>query len=115
MITRPKNRYLLVESSALLDTRDHVLAKRILDALVFEIGAVGFVKANPKIVHQVGDTAFILRVNRGYEDGVVLALSFIKEVGNVKVGFYTIKTSGTIRALISYFRRHYPRSATSGV
>lgn len=111
MIARPKNRYLLVESPMPLDTRDHVLAKRILDAITFEIGAIGFVKANPKIVYQAGDRAFILRINRGCEDGVVLALSFIKEIGDVKIGFYTIRTSGTIRALISYFKSHYPKSA----
>ena len=108
MIMRPKNRYLLVESSAPLDTRDRILAKQILDAVAFEIGAIGYVKSNPKIVYQAGDRAFILRINRGYEDGVVLALSFVKEIGNVGVGFYTIKTSGTILALTSYFKRHYP-------
>ena len=115
MITRPKNRYLLVESSVPLDTRDSVLAKRILDALAFEIGAIGYVKANPKMVYQAGDRAFILRMNRGYEDDVVLALSFVKEIGNATVGLYTIRTSGTIRALISYFKSHYPKPVARAV
>lgn len=105
MITRPKNRYLLVESSVPLDTRDRVLAERILGAMAFEMGALGYVSANPKLVYQAGDNCFIIRVNRGYEDGLVLALAFIKKIGEAKVGFYTIKTSGTIRKLSSGMRR----------
>ena len=104
MITKPKNRYVLVESSAPLDTADRTVAERILDALAFEIGALGYVKANPKIVHRASDRLFVLRVNRGHEDNLVLALSFVKRIGDVRVGFYTIKTSGTIRKLALDFK-----------
>ncbi len=105
MITRPKNRYLLVEASTPLDTSDHGIANAILDSLAVELGAVGYVRANPKIVHSVGGGVFVLRVNRGYEGDLVLALSFVKRVGAQRLGFYTIKTSGTIRALISSYRK----------
>lgn len=104
MIIKPKNRYLLVESSSPLDTSNRAVAEKVLDAIAFEIGALGYVRANPKIVQQVGNRAFIIRVNRGWEGDLVLALSFIKRVGDMKVGFYTIKTSGTIRKLASRFK-----------
>ena len=104
MITRPKNRYLLVESSAPLNTADRILADQVLAAVAFELGAIGYVKANPKIVHQAGDRSFIIRVNRGHEDALVLALSFVKKIGDARVGLYTIRTSGTIRAMISYLK-----------
>ena len=74
MITRQKNRYVLVESTSNMDLRDRVVVQNILDALVFETGGIGFVRANPKIVQQTGEKRFVMRVNRGCEDGVVLAL-----------------------------------------
>lgn len=100
MITKHKNRYVLVESSAPVDTREAATASYLNDAIAAEMGHVRYLEANPKLVYQVNPSSFIVRVNRGYEKELILSLAFIKEVGGSKVGFYTLNTSGTVRALL---------------
>jgi RNase P/RNase MRP subunit POP5 len=99
MLTRPKNRYVLIEASEPIDTGNKDTAYEIIKALTAELGAIGYVEAMPKIVYQVGDRSFIIRTNRGREGAVILAFSFIKNISGRKIGFYTLKTSGTIRSL----------------
>ena len=105
MIERHKNRYVLVEASDLLESGDKSVAQEITNSLAVEMGAVGYARANPKIVCQAGDRFFVVRINRGYEGDLILAFAFIKNLGGKKVGFFTIKTSGTIRKIISPFKK----------
>lgn len=105
MITKPKNRYILVESSVPLEGRGRTYDSAILGGVAAEIGSLGFVKANPRIVRWIGDNRFIIRSNRGTERDIVLALSFIKRINGRDLGFYTIQTSGTIKKLGSVRRR----------
>ena len=99
MISRPKNRYILVESTAPLDTRSEAVANEIIRLLSVEIGALGYVRSHPKIVCQVGSSRFIVRVGRGWEKEIMLALSFMKEMGGMPIGFFTLKTSGSVKKL----------------
>ena len=98
MITRQKNRYVKIGASENLDFSDKRLLDAFLAALRVEMGGVEYVKANPKIVNY-SNAGFVLRVNRGFEDGVVLALSFVKDIAGKRMGFYTFGISGAIKNL----------------
>lgn len=103
MIARQKNRYILVEASEAIDLKDPSMSEAVSGAINAEIGAIGYAKAGPRIVRQMGDRSFIIRVSRGHEGGVILALAFIKYVCGRTLGFYTIKTSGSVRKLVDSF------------
>jgi RNase P/RNase MRP subunit POP5 len=107
LITRHKNRYILVESSDILNTRQYDTASSLMSAFHSQVGNVGFSEMSPKLMHQVNDRVFIMRINRDHERKAVLALAFIKSVGNRKIGLYTIRISGTIRALKTFCSAQY--------
>jgi RNase P/RNase MRP subunit POP5 len=46
-------------------------------------------------------------MNRGCEREVMLALSFLKNIGGSRIGFYTVRTSGTIRSLKEIYKTLY--------
>ena len=98
MITRQKNRYIRIGASERIDFFDSRFLDAFLDALRVEMGGVEYVKANPKIVN-CGVEGFVLRVNRGFEDSVVLAVSFVKDVAGKRMGFYTLGISGAVKNL----------------
>ena len=108
MISKQKNRYLLIETSEQLDTRDRVSSSSLLDALNAEMGHTGFLRANPRIVCTMDDYSFIIRVNRGCEHDFILATAFVKRIAGREIGLYTISTSGTIRKLLGIAGRSYP-------
>ncbi len=107
MITRYKNRYILVESSAPINTQDKQTSSSFLSAMHKQVGEMGHAEMNPKPAYQYNPNVFIIRVNRGSERKAILALSFVKDVNGSKIGFYTIKMSGTIRTLIEYCKNTY--------
>ncbi len=107
MITRNKNRYILIESSEPVDTRDRSTSSTIINSISKHLGEMGRVEINPKPVFQYGPNVFIMRVNRGFERKAVLALSFVKEVNGKRLGLYTIKISGTIKSLVQYCKNTY--------
>ncbi len=111
MIQRYKNRYVLVESSMPINTADRAAESEIMRSIESEMGRIGHLQANPRIVHQVNDSVFIVRTNRGYERHAVLALAFIKSFGGRGAGFYTIRISGTIRSLMDFCRKTYAKTA----
>lgn len=98
MITRQKNRYIKIAVSGSVDLAERKFEDAFLNALRSELGSVEYVRANPKIMY-VDDGAFVLRVARGYEDGVVLAVSFVKDVAGRRLGFYTLGISGAVGKL----------------
>ncbi len=95
MILKRKSRYVLVEPSSVDTAR---LYTRLEAELLRIMGQVTYTKASPKVVAQYG-RFFAVRINRGFEDELVLALSFARIDG---IGFYTIKTSGTLKTLAGY-------------
>ena len=107
MITKYKNRYILTESSEPVDVNDRGTALDIASSIDRQLGEIGRVELNPKPVYQYNPNVFILRVKRGYERKVILALSFIKDINGKRLGLYTIRTSGTIRSLIKYCKNTY--------
>ena len=98
MIFRAKRRYVLVRSSVPVDAV--VSQYKLGESLLGLMGAEEYANAMPKVVKQIDDSTFILRVSRGSERKLVLALSFIKSLGSARLGFYTLRTSGSIAALL---------------
>ena len=99
MILKRKIRYILVESSEPLGEADH---KELTRRLEEQLGLFGQLDANPKVLKQFDGTHFAIRVNRGAEGSVVLALCFLKSPSGKRIGLYTLKTSGTLRSLFTY-------------
>ena len=98
MITRQKNRYVRIGASERINFSDTRFLDAFLSALRVEMGGVEYVKANPKIIN-CADDGLVLRVNRGFEDSVVLAVSFVKDVAGKRMGFYTFGISGAVKNL----------------
>ncbi|MDE1869767.1 MAG: Rpp14/Pop5 family protein [Candidatus Micrarchaeota archaeon] len=101
MILKRKSRYVMVEASRPIDLTDKPAWSQLRADISRFIGEKEYLDANPFLAEQIDQTKFIIRVNRGSEKAIVLAFSFIKLFNNSEIGFYTLKTSGTIRALKS--------------
>ncbi len=107
MIFKRKLRYVLVEASREVNLADRKEVDDLKAKLHGTMGEVAYFRANLHVAAQLREDVFIISVNRGQERDLVLALSFIKTLCGEKVGFYTIKISGTIRSLKDYFFKTY--------
>ncbi len=107
MIFRRKLRYVLIEASHDVNLADKSVADDLKAKLRGMMGESAYFRANAHLAAQLREDVFIISVNRGLEREIALALSFIKTLGGEKVGFYTIKTSGTIKSLKVYFSKTY--------
>ena len=107
MIFRRKLRYVLVEASENIRMDGIKEAETLKSGIRGFLGELPYFKANPQVAAQLGERVFVMSVNRGYERNAILALSFIKEIDGRRIGFYTIKTSGTIRSIKDAFKELY--------
>lgn len=107
MIIRRKIRYVLVEASREINLGDKATVDGFQRGLDKVLGDLHYADAGPKVVAQYSDRSFVVRVNRGTEDMVVLAMAFMKEINGQPIGFYTIRTSGTIATLAKLHTRLY--------
>jgi len=98
---RRKIRYVLVESVAPIPEADRPQFEyQLYRALLRAIGEISYHKSNPKIIKFIGANTLVLRCNlEGYRS-TLLALSFIKKLDEKEAAFYTLKSSGTIKALL---------------
>jgi len=103
MILKRKNRYVLAVLFAGTDRTDHSprANNTIIDQIKELIGTLEFAKANVHIIKEIGDM-FVLSCTRGYEEKIILALSFIKKLQNTPISVCTLKTSGTLKAITEY-------------
>jgi RNase P/RNase MRP subunit POP5 len=99
---RTKRRYIIVEclpDLAYIKDFDRELAGGMLSV----IGQIRFHKSNPRVIQVMDGTHFILKVDlEGYEDSV-LSLTMLKRLAGKECAFYTLKSSGTLKALRAYF------------
>ncbi len=98
MILKRKYRHVLVLSSGEVDAKGWGLNAGLMRIM----GELSYSEANPRVVSQCAPDLFIIRVNRGFEKRLILSLSFVKEVNGKRLGFCTVKTSGTIKSLLEY-------------
>ncbi len=107
MIFKKKLRYILVESTEKARFNEIAVSDAIKKNMLSFLGQLPYFKANPQIVAQFSEMVFVMSVNRGYERNAVLSLSFIKNLNGKRVGFCTIRISGTIRSLRAAYRKIY--------
>ena len=107
MIFRKKLRYILVEASDDIRMEGTRSADALKTGIKAFLGELPYFKANPQVAAQLGSRVFVMSVNRGHERNAALALSFVKVIDGRRMGFYTIRTSGTIRSIKDAFRSLY--------
>ncbi|MCL4389520.1 MAG: Rpp14/Pop5 family protein [Candidatus Marsarchaeota archaeon] len=99
---RQKHRYILVESSQkIAEGNLDAFSAALYEALLDYVGGLQYHKVNPKVVKLADDRHFIIKSNLSGCGSLIAALALIKNVSNEATYFYTLKTSGTIRALLS--------------
>ena len=98
---RDKRRYLLIET-----TRDiggeEPFAKGLNREMMGIVGQLHYHEVNPKIIEFIDRRHFLLRVGHTREGDVIAALSMIKGVDGAAIGMFTLRSSGTLRALRSH-------------
>ncbi|VVB76993.1 Uncharacterised protein [uncultured archaeon] len=107
MIFKRKLRYVLVEASRSVNLGDEREERDLRSRLHGVMGEAAYFRANPRTAAQLSESVFIISVNRGCEKDLGLALSFVKTLGSESVGFWTIKTSGTVKGLKAQFKKLY--------
>lgn len=97
---RDKRRYLtIMPSRPVFDSERAAFEASFYSALLVQLGEAEYFRANPKIMKFVGTDGFILRVSLERYEKSIVAVTFIKSMGGKPIGFYTMKASGTIKAL----------------
>ncbi len=94
---KQKYRYLLIESSLEIEDR-HRFTSRLFNELINIIG-LNYYKVNPKIVSFIDQNKFIIKGSNSNINFLILAFTFIKELDNNPIYFYTLKSSGTIKSI----------------
>ena len=105
LILKNKRRHILVRMSGSFAIGNENNWNELRNALLLFLGEQAFSEARPKLIRILGPDRFIMGCARGSEDRLVLALSFVKRLGSERLGFYTLKTSGTIKGLLSKARK----------
>lgn len=100
---RDKHRYILVEAGTDIDD-DEIgdFSSGLYSGLMHCIGEANYHRVNPKIVDFVSKNRFIMKSSLSGSGFLIGALALIKMVNNRETYFYTLKTSGTIKALSSF-------------
>jgi RNase P/RNase MRP subunit POP5 len=63
------------------------------------IGELDYNRINPRIIKYLGPKWFIIRVDNEGLQRAILALSLMRRLDTTEMGFYTLLSSGTIKAL----------------
>jgi RNase P/RNase MRP subunit POP5 len=95
---RRKIRYILAKTSSDMNIEDKANAMSLQDSLLKLMGFEKYADANMRFMNP-SENKFIIRVNRGCEKDVVLALSFIKSINKIHTGILTLRISGSIKGL----------------
>ncbi len=97
---RDKKRYIMVEATSELNTEKEELDRELKQAVLALTGQLGYYDISPKLVSVVDSRHFVIRCKlKGYEK-MLLASALIKRLGATETGLYTLKSSGTIKALM---------------
>ncbi len=98
---RDKHRYLLVEASSAVREDDREFGPALYRELSRCVGEANMHRVNLKYVKQVDQKTFVLKSSLDGARDLVLALALVKRVNGADIAFYTLKSSGTIKALLS--------------
>lgn len=98
---RDKKRYVLVEASVKISEDERSFSNSLYKELIRCIGEINYHKVNPRVMKLVGEKRFIIRSSLEGTGQLVLAFALIKKINNTEMSFYTLKSSGTIKAVSS--------------
>ena len=102
---REKHRYILVESGTGVAERDRdSFTTGLYNGLLHCIGESNYHRVNPKVVSFTGNNRFVIRSSLAGCGPLIAAMALLKRVNGNDAYFYTLKSSGTIRALSSFKR-----------
>ncbi len=97
---RNKKRYMMVETTSELKMDKEELDRALKQAVLLLVGQLGYYDISPKLVSLIDSKHFVVRCKlQGYER-MLLASALIKKLGAAETGLYTLKSSGTIKALM---------------
>ncbi|MEM0154249.1 MAG: Rpp14/Pop5 family protein [Methanothrix sp.] len=97
---RDKKRYIMLESASELNMEKDELDRALKQAILSLVGQLGYYYISPKLVLLIDGKHFVIRCRlQGYES-MLLASALIKRLGTTETGLYTLKSSGTIKALM---------------
>ena len=96
---REKHRYILVEASSQLDADEKRFATSLQRELLRCVGELSYHTINPKFVKFEEGQRFVLKSSLEGAEKLVLALAMVKRIDSTEMGLYTLRSSGTIRAL----------------
>ncbi|MFI5412266.1 MAG: Rpp14/Pop5 family protein [Candidatus Micrarchaeales archaeon] len=99
---RDKKRYVLVETSIKISEDERGFSHSLYKELIRCIGEINYHNVNPKFIKFVGQNRFIIRASLDGTAELILAFALIKKIGDKEISFYTLKSSGTIKALGSF-------------
>lgn len=98
---RDKHRYFLVESTTEVSGDEQTYMNNLSKELMRCIGETKYHRVNPKLMKFVDKNTFIIKTNLIGASDLVLALTLTKRINNSDTAFYTLRSSGTIKALLS--------------
>ncbi|MDE1851508.1 MAG: Rpp14/Pop5 family protein [Candidatus Micrarchaeota archaeon] len=98
MLKRNRYRYVMAESSVPTDMGSQASSDELLHEISKAIGDISYMEARPRIAYSAG-SSFIIKVRRGHESKIVLALALIRRLNGRRCAIYTTKISGTIKKL----------------
>ena len=87
------------ENGATTTNPGRTVRRAFYNALMAQLGEAEYSRANPKVIKFLGNDLFILRVSLERYEQSIVAVTLAKSLGGKPIGFYTLKASGTIRAL----------------
>ena len=97
---RKKLRYILVETSRETNIESlSDLEREFYRRMRFLIGDMNYHTVNPKIIKFLNPRCFVLKVNLEGLPDALLALALFKRFNGTDTAFWSIKISGTIKAL----------------
>ena len=103
---RLKSRYILVESAVPITAGERKDFEPLLcRALLHQIGEIGYHRTNPKVAGFIDERRFVLKCNLDGYRNAILALSMVKRLDSRETAFYTLNSSGTLKALSKGFTK----------
>ena len=99
---REKHRYLLVEYNNEMPQDTAAFSKALHKEIMSCFGQLHYFKGGFRIMEFPRGSFFIIRSSLNEYESLIRAFALIKKLGNEDAAFYTLRSSGTIKALKQY-------------
>ena len=96
---KDKHRYVMVETISPLVGDEKEFFYNLTKEISRCVGEANLHKVNPKLMKFVDNRHMIIKSSLQGVHDLILSLALIKRVNGTDIAFYTLKSSGTIKAL----------------